>query len=174
MSENTIRIYGDPVLRMKAQRVDNFGEHLLPFVEQLFETCINNDGAGLAAPQIGESIQMAVVRIPGENEDDEPLKVALFNPDIIDNQGESVFEEACLSIPGIKEEVTRPDKITVKFQDYMGEMHEIETDGYLARVLQHEIDHLHGVLFVDHLPPVKKALIKGKLKKLAAGELPDE
>ena len=162
MLENTIRIYGDPVLRMRAQRVDEFGEHLLPFVEHMFETCINSDGAGLAAPQVGESIQMAVVRIPGENEDDEPLKIALFNPEIVSKEGETVYEEACLSIPGIREEITRPDMITVKFQDYKGESHEIETEGYLSRVLQHEIDHLHGVMFVDHLPPVKKALITSR------------
>ena len=169
MAERKIRLYGDSLLRMKASEVEEFGEHWKPFVDDMFETCINGEGIGLAAPQIGESIRMLVVYISREEE--EPFMLAVFNPEILKTEGEGSYEEGCLSIPGIREEVTRPEKIKLRFRNYLGETQELEADGLLARVLQHEIDHLHGVLFVDHLSPVKRALIKGKLKKITEGEL---
>ncbi len=168
MEHREIRIYGDPVLRLKAKTIEDFGEHWKPFIEEMLDICRTDDGAGLAAPQIGESIRLLVVMIRRENE--EPFTMAVFNPEIIASEGEWTYEEGCLSIPGIREDVVRPGKIKVRFQDYTGQTREMETDGYLARVLQHEIDHLNGVLFVDRIPPLKRALLKGKLKRLAAGE----
>ena len=172
MALKEIKIFGEPILRLKAAEVREFGEHWLPFIEDMFETCIQNDGAGLAAPQVGESIRMAVVYLPRENED--PLSLVVFNPVILESEGEEAYEEGCLSLPALREEVVRPQKIKLQYQDYFGRSQELEADGILARVLQHEIDHLHGVLFIDHLSPVKKALLNGKLKKIAAGEIPQE
>ena len=169
MPAREIRIYGDPILRMKARRVEDFEEHWLPLIEDMYTTCVIDEGIGLAAPQIGESIQLLVVHIRRE-EGEEPFKLAVFNPEILAAEGECAMEEGCLSIPGIREEVIRPEKIKLTYQDYQGKTHQAEVDGLVARVLQHEIDHLHGVLFIDHLSSVKKALLKRTLKKIAAGE----
>lgn len=172
MASRNIKIYGDPILRLTAAKVEKFGENWLPLINDMFDTCESDEGAGLAAPQIGESIQLAVIMLRRENE--EPFKMEVFNPEILESAGEESFEEGCLSIPGIRENVVRPTKIRLKYQDHKGQMHEVWADGLLARVLQHEIDHLHGVLFVDHLPTVKKLILKSKLKSLEAGEIPDE
>lgn len=168
VEKRKIRIYGDPVLRLKAQQVEDFGEKWQPLIQEMLEICLTDNGAGLAAPQLGESIQLAVVMMRRENE--EPFTIALFNPKTVSSEGESTFEEGCLSIPGIREEVVRPEKIKLNFQDYTGKSFEIEVDGLFARVLQHEIDHLNGVLFIDRVAPLKKTLLKGKLKRIAAGE----
>jgi len=167
-----VRLYGDPILRIPAKQVEDFGEHWLPLIADMFDTCESDEGAGLAAPQIGQSIQLAVVMLRKENE--EPFKLAVFNPLILETEGEEPLEEGCLSIPGIRETVVRPVKIKFKYQDYLGQSYEVWANSILARVLQHEIDHLHGVLFVDHLPTVKKLMLKSRLKSIEAGEIPDE
>ncbi len=167
MSALDIRIYGDPILRLKADKIGDFGDKWLPLIDDMYQTCELENGAGLAAPQIGKSIQLAVIYL--NKADDEPLKMAIFNPEILETEGEESIEEGCLSIPGISEVVVRPQKIKVRYQDYNGEIKLINADGLLSRVLQHEIDHLHGVLFIDHLSSVKKMMLKGKLKDLAAG-----
>ena len=172
LPSRTIRIYGDPILRLTAAKVEEFGDRWLPLISDMFDTCESDEGAGLAAPQIGESIQLAVIMLRRENQ--EPFKLEVFNPKILETEGEESFEEGCLSIPGIREDVVRSTKIRLKYQDYQGQWHEVWADGLLARVLQHEIDHLHGVLFVDHLPKVKKLILKSKLKSLEDGEIPDE
>lgn len=172
MASRKIRIYGDPVLRLKAKRIDEFGDQWLPLIEDMFDSCEVEEGAGLAAPQIGESIALVVIFIRRENE--EPVKLAIFNPEIFEKEGSEGYEEGCLSIPGIRENVVRPSKIRLKYQDYSGKEYDVWADGLLARVLQHEIDHLNGVLFVDHLSTVKKMLLKSKLKDLAEGILPEE
>ena len=169
MPEREIRIDDDPILRMKARRVEDFGAHWLPIIEDMYITCVTDEGIGLAAPQIGESIQLLVVYIR-RGEGEEPFKLAVFNPEILSAEGECTIEEGCLSIPGIREEVIRPEKIKLTYQDYQGETYQAEVDGLLARVLQHEIDHLYGVLFIDYLPSVNKVLLKKALKKIAAGE----
>ena len=170
MSQREIKIYGDPVLRLKAKKVEDFGEHWKPFVEDMFETCINNEGAGLAAPQVGESIQMLVIYLVHDEEP--PIMLNVFNPEILDSEGNIEMTEGCLSIPDLREEVERPEKIKIRYFDYLEKENIVETDGFLARVFQHEMDHLNGVLFVDHLSPVKKTLLKNKLKKIAAGDIP--
>jgi peptide deformylase len=114
-------------------------------------------------------VQVAVVYLRRQNE--EPLKLALFNPEILSAEGELSYEEGCLSVPEITETVIRPQKIKLSFQDYAGKEQEMEADEVLARVIQHEIDHLYGTLFFDHLSRVKRALIKNKLKKILTGEV---
>jgi peptide deformylase len=158
---------------LKGKPIADFGEHWLPFLEDMFDTCHTEDGAGLAAPQIGESLQLCVVILRGA-EGEEPNKLAFFNPEIIKSDGECVYEEGCLSLPGIREEVTRPQKIVVRYQDYSGNSYELEIEGLLARILQHEIDHLNGVLLIDRLSPVKRIILKPKLKKIAAGEFVED
>jgi peptide deformylase len=172
MPSGKIKIYGDPILRLKGRMVDDFGPQWLPLIQEMIEICISDEGAGLAAPQIGKSIQLALVYLRRENE--EPFILTLFNPQLLKAEGECVFEEGCLSVPDIREEVTRPEKISLKYQDHLGKSYELEADGQLARVLQHEIDHLNGVLFVDRISPVRKALIKNKLKNIAAGIMGEE
>ena len=172
MASLKIRTYGDPVLRMKAKKVDDFGDHWRPLLNDMYETCESDEGAGLAAPQIGKSIQLAVIYI--RREDEEPSKLEVFNPEIVESEGEEAFEEGCLSLPGIRESVVRPSKIKLKYQDYQGKEHLVRADGLLARVLQHEIDHLNGILFVDHLSSVKRMMLKGKLKSIANGDYVEE
>jgi len=168
VASRTIRLYGDPVLRLKAKQVTDFGDHWLELIDDMYDTCESDDGAGLAAPQIGLSIQMAVIYL--RREDNETIKLAVFNPEFFDPEGDEQFEEGCLSIPGIRENVNRPERIKLKYQDYLGEEHIIQSDGLLARVLQHELDHLNGVLFIDHISSVRRLMLKSKLKTIANGE----
>lgn len=168
MASRTIRLYGDPVLRLNAKKVTDFGEQWLELINDMFETCESDEGAGLAAPQIGISIQLAVIYL--RHEDEEPFKAAIFNPEILDPEGDEPYEEGCLSIPGIRENVNRPTEIRLKYQDFSGEEHILEADGLLARVIQHETDHLNGVLFIDHLSSVRRLMLKSKLKSIVEGE----
>ena len=165
MTAEDIRIYGDPVLRLEAKPVEVFNDELKSTVEQMFETMFDADGIGLAAPQVGISQNFLVIGIPQEGE--EPERFFFANPEILETRGESTFEEGCLSVPDIRADVVRPEWIKVKFQDLEGKNLIIETDGLLARVLQHEMDHLKGILFVDRLTPARKTLVKNDLQKLA-------
>jgi len=170
MTADDIRIYGDPVLRQKAARIEDFGDRLKAFAEEMFEAMLDDDGIGLAAPQVGVSRAFLVIGMPVDEEDgDRPkvVKMAFANPEIVDAQGEIAMEEGCLSLPGIREEVTRAEWIRVKYQDLSGAPMEIVADGLLARVLQHEIDHLNGILIIDRLSPARRSLLKGQLEKLA-------
>jgi peptide deformylase len=165
MSTEDIRIYGDPVLRCQAEPVNQFDEALKDVAEQMFEIMFEADGIGLAAPQVGISRSFLVIGIP--REDEEPERFFFANPEIIETRGETTLEEGCLSLPNVRADVVRPEWIKVKFQDLEGRQFVIETDGLLARVLQHEIDHLNGILFVDRVTPARKILMKNDLHKLA-------
>jgi peptide deformylase len=160
-----IRIYGDPVLRKKAEPVTVFDDELRAFAEQMIVDMIENDGVGLAAPQVGRSIRMAVVDVTaGEKE-----PFVLINPVITWSSEETEEdEEGCLSIPDIRVKVERPNQVTVTALDASGKEYVIEqAEGFFARALQHEIDHLDGIMFVDRIQPVYRRLLDGKLKKLA-------
>jgi peptide deformylase len=160
-----VRIYGDPFLRKTAAMVTAFDPALKRFVGAMIATMREKDGVGLAATQIGEPIMAAVVDVSrGECE---PL--VLINPGIVFSSAEMVEdEEGCLSIPAIRLPVKRPSVVSVKAQDLDGKEYVIErAEGLLARVLQHEIDHLNGIFFIDHISPLQRRLISGKLKKLA-------
>lgn len=160
-----IRIYGDPVLRKKAKPVAVFDEELGNIVAAMTETMCVEDGVGLAANQVGLLLQLAVIDTTAGEEP--PL--VLINPEITEKSTEVVeAEEGCLSIPGITLPVTRPVSVSVTAQNEKGESFSIDrAEGLLARALQHEIDHLNGILFVDHLSPLQRTMISGKLKKLA-------
>ncbi|MBD3391525.1 MAG: peptide deformylase [Chitinivibrionales bacterium] len=164
----SIRIYGDPVLRKKAAAVEDFGPAFKKLVRTMSETMRREDGVGLAAPQIGESVRLAVVDASGGEND----PYVLVNPEITFSSAEKEdFEEGCLSIPDINLKVNRPVRVSVRAQDENGDEYVIEeADGLLARALQHEIDHLNGILFVDRVSPVVRQLVAGKLKKLARSQ----
>lgn len=162
--------YGEPVLEQAADPVSNFNTPALKqLIEDMFETMYAAKGVGLAAPQVGMKQRLTVIDISvGE---DESKKLVLINPEIVSREGTQVGEEGCLSIPGFREPVTRANKVTVKAQNEKGEPFEIDGDELLARALQHEIDHLNGKLFINHLSALKRDIIRRKIKKLQkAGE----
>jgi len=160
--------YGNPILRMKARRIDKIDHHIQKLVDDMVLTMAIDGGIGLAAPQVAESISLLVVDHSLIFEDGEPT--AYINPEVIASEGESVMEEGCLSIPDIREEVRRPEIIKLRYQNVDGESKEDTFDGLLARVLQHEIDHLNGVLFVDRISALKKQLLKKELKTISDEE----
>ena len=152
-----IRYIGDPVLRKVAAPITEFDEDLKKFARDMIEVMHVEDGIGLAAPQIGISKQIIAVDASELVEDEYPR--VFINPEILESSGEWVVEEGCLSIPGVSEEVKRPEKILLKFQDETGELFTEEFSGWLSRILQHEIDHLNGILFVDRISPVRRNLL---------------
>ncbi len=156
--------YPDPVLTRKGARVQEFGPQLVEFVEDMFESMYVAQGIGLAAPQIGVSQQITVVDLSFRKNPEE--KLVFVNPSIIDRRGEQYEEEGCLSFPEIREKVKRSAWVKVRAQNATGEFFEIEGEELLARALQHEIDHLHGVLFVDHLSRLKRDLVGRRIRKL--------
>jgi len=156
--------YGDPILEKPTKPVAKFDEELAELAEDMFSTMYAAQGIGLAAPQIGKSIRMTVVDVTsGKNPE---AKIVLINPQIIHGEGEKREEEGCLSIPGFRGYVVRPQFVTVRAQDLKGESFEIRGEDLLARAFCHEIDHLDGILFLQHLGMLKRDLIKRKIKKL--------
>jgi peptide deformylase len=165
MALRQIEIYGSPILRQKAKPVEDFGSELKQLVQDMLDTVVVEDGAGLAAPQIGESQRVIVIYLRPEDRD--PLMIPMVNPEILESGGESEFEEGCLSVPDIREYVTRPEWIRFRYRDVKGETQELRADGIMARVVQHEVDHLDGILFVDRIGVARRSLISGKLKQIA-------
>ena len=167
--------YGDPVLRKIAQDVTAENLKNLPeFTQDLFETMHNAGGIGLAAPQIGKSLRIFVVDGNGsEDEELEGFKQVFVNPKMLEEFEEPwAYEEGCLSIPSIRENVKRNAKIRIHFFDENWNEFEEEFEGMQARVIQHEYDHIEGILFTDHLTPLKKRLLKGKLNNIAKERSP--
>jgi len=161
--------YGAPELRTASKKVDAFDAELEKVVKNLFDTMYGSPGIGLAAAQIGLNLQLATIDLSVGEEADK--RIVLCNPEIISAEGEQKSDEGCLSIPDFTDTVTRPSKITVRGFGLHGEELVIEAEGLLARCLSHEIDHMNGILFVDHLSSLKRTLIRNKIKKLAkAGE----
>jgi len=162
--------YGEAVLEKPAQPVTDFGSpQLKQLVADMFETMYAAKGVGLAAPQVGVSQRVTVIDTSvGE---DETQKLVIINPEISFQEGTQTGEEGCLSIPGFREPVTRSNKVVVKAQNENGEPIEIAGEELLARALEHEIDHLNGILFIAHLSALKRDMIRRKIKKLQkAGE----
>lgn len=167
-----IVLYGDPILKKKASDVEEADDSVKEFVEHMYETMYAAQGVGLAAPQVGFSLRVFVIdtRPMGEDEAD-GLKQAFINPEIISEEGEPwPFEEGCLSIPGIREDVQRKPVVKIKYFDENWVAHEEEYDDLVARVIQHEYDHIEGKLFTDYLTPFKKRLLKGKLANISKGK----
>jgi len=156
--------YGDPVLEKPATVIKKFDAELEELAEDMFASMYAAQGVGLAAPQIGKSIRLTVVDVSnGKNPE---AKIVLVNPEIIHAEGEVREEEGCLSIPGFRGYVVRPQFVTVKAQNAKGEPFEIRGENLLARAFCHEIDHLNGILFLQHLSMLKRDLIKRKIKKM--------
>ncbi len=168
MSNLRVIKYGNPTLRMKAKKIEKIDSSVKHLAEDMIQVMQAEDGIGLAAPQVDESIAMLVVDHSLIEENGVPT--AYLNPEILSAEGETVMEEGCLSIPDIREEVKRPESIQLRYQNIQGELLEQQFAGMSARVLQHEIDHLNGVLFVDRISSVKKRLLNKKLKQIAVEE----
>jgi peptide deformylase len=156
--------YGDPILEKPGAPVKKFDTGLQQLVEDMFASMYAAQGVGLAAPQIGLGLRIAVVDVTGGKNPE--AKIVLANPEVIHAEGEVREEEGCLSIPGFRGYVIRPQFVTVKAQDAKGESFEIRGENLLARAFCHEIDHLNGILFLQHLSMLKRDLIRRKIKKL--------
>lgn len=164
--------YGDPVLRRRAKPVAEITEAERQLADQMLETLYaTGNGIGLAATQVGVLKRLIIVDI-GEDDDETYEPLVLFNPEILSVEGEVVAEEGCLSIPDVTAEVRRPEKVVVEGIDVQGGPVHIEADGLLARVLQHEIDHLNGVLFIDRISGLKRQLLKDELLWIQQAERP--
>ena len=160
----TIVKYGDPVLETPGAAIKKFDSELEKLAEDMFASMYATQGVGLAAHQIGKSIRLAVVDVSnGKNPE---AKIVLVNPEIIHAEGEVREEEGCLSVPGFRGYVVRPQFVTVRAQNLKGEAFDIRGENLLARAFCHEIDHLNGVLFIQHLGLLKRDLIKRKIRKL--------
>jgi peptide deformylase len=156
--------YGDPILEKATTPITKFDSELAELVEDMFASMYAAQGVGLAAPQIGKNMRIAVVDVTaGKNPE---AKIVLVNPEIIHAEGEKREEEGCLSIPGFRGYVIRPLFVTVRAQTVTGETFELRGEDLLARAFCHEIDHLHGVLFIQHLSMLKRDLIRRKIKKM--------
>ena len=156
--------YGDPILEKPGAPIRKFDAETEQLVEDMFASMYAAQGVGLAAPQIGLSLRLTVIDVTGGKNPE--AKIVLANPEIIHAEGEVREEEGCLSIPGFRGYVIRPQFVTVKAQNAKGESYEIRGENLLARAFCHEIDHLNGVLFLQHLSMLKRDLIKRKIKKL--------
>ena len=174
MSVRPVRIYGDPVLRRKTTNVETFDDSLRSLAADMHETMHAYRGVGLAANQIGVTQRICVVDVPGEAEGAPRRIFTLVNPRLSARSGADVAEEGCLSIPGVYEDVSRALNVTVEYQDENGERRTLEAEGYLARAIQHEVDHLDGVLFVDRLSLLKRQFLRRALEALARGEMPED
>jgi peptide deformylase len=161
-----IRIYPDPILRVQCREVAEFDDKLRKLASDMIETMHAAPGVGLAAPQIGVDLRLAVVDVT-VGEDPRQIHV-LINPEIVHREGLETEVEGCLSLPGINDKVDRPATVRVRALDLAGQPREIEAHGYFARALSHEIDHLAGVLFTDHLRGLRRERARRQLKRLAA------
>jgi peptide deformylase len=166
MALREIRTYPDPVLRNKTSRVERIDSTLDRLIEDMVETMRAAPGVGLAANQVGVPLQLAVIDLSSREDEEQrhPLLI-IINPEILSLEGSVIEEEGCLSIPDYAEKVKRAARVKVRAQDRMGKQFELEAEGLMAKALQHEIDHLNGLLFVDRLSSLKKSLFKRRLKK---------
>lgn len=168
--------YNDPVLRKETKSIETDSDELQTLIDDMFETMYNSNGVGLAAPQIGKSIQLFVVdadAVTDEIEEEENMGPMVFiNPAIVEKTGENIkMEEGCLSIPDVRDDVVRPDTITIKYLDRNFKEQSLHVSGWISRVIQHEFDHLKGVLFLDYLSAFRRRLNKSTLKKIDKGKL---
>ncbi len=165
--------YGNPVLKKKAGEIDASFPGLTQFIEDMWETMYNANGVGLAAPQVGKSIRLFMIDASPFEEEEEELKdfkKVFINAQILEESGEEwFFNEGCLSFPDLREDVARKPKIRIRYQDEEFNTHEEEYEGIAARIIQHEYDHIEGIVFVDRITPLKRRLIKNKLTNIIKG-----
>ncbi len=170
-----VTVYGDPILRKVAQPIQPDYPDLKEFLENMWETMYHADGVGLAAPQVGRSIRIFVIDASA-GADEEPelkdFKKTFINPQIIETSGEPwALEEGCLSLPEIREDVTRPEVVRIRYFDEQFQEHDETYGGFAARVIQHEYDHLEGKLFIDYLSPLRRKLLRGRLGNITKGKI---
>jgi peptide deformylase len=170
-----ITAYGHPVLKKVAEEIDKDYPELAELIEDMYETMHADEGVGLAAPQINRSIRLFVVDATpyaDEIEGAENFKKVFINPIITNEEGDEVLmEEGCLSIPNIREQVARKPKISIEYYDEQWNLHEENYDGMFARIIQHEYDHLEGILFVEKISSLRKTLLKRKLQDISKGNI---
>lgn len=157
-----VLIYPDENLAKVCEPISQVDDELRTFIDNMFETMYDHEGIGLAAPQVNVLKRVITIDIDG----DKTNQIVLINPEILESSGETGIEEGCLSIPGCRALVPRKEKLTVKALNYQGEEFTLSADGLLAICIQHEIDHLNGVLFVDHISQLKRQRIRDKMVKL--------
>ena len=170
-----IYLYGHPVLRKTAKDIDKDFENFDEFMDNMWETMYKTDGVGLAAPQVGKSIRVFVIDADPLSEDHpeaKDFKQTFINAEILEESGEEwLFNEGCLSVPSIREDVKRKSKLTIRYYDQEWNLHEDTFEGAMARVIQHEYDHLEGKIFTDKISPIRRRLIKGKLTAISKGKV---
>lgn len=167
MSILKLRKYGDPVLRKRAEEIQSIDGQVKHLASDMLVTLKSIGGIGLAGNQVGVAKRIFVIDRTHIDGEEEPI--TLINPELVESTGSQVIEEGCLSAPGIYEDVTRAQKVKVRGLDLDGNKVEIDGEGLLSRALLHEIDHLNGVLFIDHLSTIKRKLLGKKLRKISAG-----
>lgn len=167
--------YGDPVLKKKAENITKDYEGLADLIDNMWETMYSANGIGLAAPQIGKSIRLFIVDATAFEEDEPELadfKKVFINAQILEEDGEKwAFNEGCLSIPKIREDISRHEEIVIEYYDENFKKHKDTFSGMAARIIQHEYDHIDGILFVDHLSPLRRRLLSGKLSDITKGNV---
>jgi peptide deformylase len=161
-----IRLLGDPFLRRKTVLVEQFDAELASFLEDMIETMYDAEGVGLAAPQVGDPRRVTVIDISEERDGSQVLE--LVNPRILRSEGTVTSEEGCLSIPGMVETIERAAEVEVEYQDRLGERRVVGGTELLSRALQHEIDHLEGILFIDYLGPLKRRMVVREWRRTMA------
>ena len=168
MAIREIKKFPDPVLRKKTAAVGAIDDNLCRLIDDMVETMHAAPGVGLAANQVGVPLQVAVIDIGDHEEGKKHPLVVLINPEVLALEGTVVAEEGCLSVPDFSDKVKRAARIKVRAKDRAGKTFELEADGLMAKALQHEIDHLNGILFIDRLSPIKKSIFRRKMKKAMA------
>lgn len=170
-----IYLYGQPVLRKETKEISKDYPNLGELIENMFETMYNAEGIGLAAPQVGLDIRMFIVDLEPLAEDDPKyagFKKVFINPQIVESKGELVkMSEGCLSLPGLSETVERESTIRIQYFDENFVQYDEEYSDFFARCIQHEYDHIEGVLFIDHISPIRKQLVKSKLNNMIKGKV---
>ncbi|WCL82254.1 peptide deformylase [Saprospira sp. CCB-QB6] len=171
-----IYAYGHPVLRKECEEIENNSKGLEELIENMWETMYHAGGMGIAAPQVGQSLRLFLVdtlQLDEEKNGEKGLKEVFINPIIIEEAGKPwTYEEGCLSIPDIHGKVKRKAQVRIEYYDQNFELKEKVFDGLNARVIQHEYDHIEGVLFTDYLTPLKKRMLKKRLDKIQTGDIP--
>ena len=167
--------YGDPVLKKKAKAIEKGDSNLSQLVQDMFETMYNAHGVGLAAPQIGKSVRLFVIDAApflGEESEIKEFKKVFVNAEVLEEDGEEwAYEEGCLSIPGIRGDVIRCPRVKIHYWDENWNEHTDVFEGMPARIVQHEYDHIEGILYLDHVSAIKRRLLKGKLLNISKGEV---
>ena len=168
-----VTVYGDPILRKKTEPITKDFKDLKGFIQNMFDTMYSSDGVGLAAPQVGHAVRIFIIDSTStDDEEPEGMKKAFINPQILEKFGDEwIMNEGCLSLPEIREDVQRPESIRIKYMDEDFNEYDETYSGFNSRVIQHEYDHLDGILFVDYLNPLRKRILKTKLTAISKGKV---